>query len=415
MAAVPPLRMLSTSARTSSRVIRPPPPVPTIWAAVRLCSRNSRRTAGVILASGSPLAGAAVRAGADAATGGATGGTDGTDAGTSAAGVDSSEPAGPRAGSLPAASVVEATWPDAAAAPAPSAAGASAEAPSSAVSMMAISAAFGTVAPSSTRISLRTPSNGDGTSALTLSVMTSRSGSYLATWSPGCLSHFPIVPSATLSPSWGIVTFATFAGPPGRRVSGVPRSVPHPVHPGRVLTPSRVSVTQRAASARIMHIHERCRARTDARHPTRRGPGGRRGGRPFRTARGRPRVRGDRRRDDDPGPIRPDEPAADGAPVPVHGPRRGRVRHRIGLHRGTRPVRAGTAVCWAARRRCCGDRPPVARPADRQRRSPPAALAHGLRDRIAVDDRVLDRRRRNLRRPPGEAGLPLVDGGRDRR
>ena len=55
------------------------------------------------------------------------------------------------------------------------------------------------------------PSNGDGTSALTLSVMTSRSGSYLSTWSPGCLSHLPIVPSATLSPSWGIVTLATFA------------------------------------------------------------------------------------------------------------------------------------------------------------------------------------------------------------
>ena len=46
-------------------------------------------------------------------------------------------------------------------------------APSSAVSMTAISALFGTVAPSSTRISFRTPANGDGTSALTLSVMTS--------------------------------------------------------------------------------------------------------------------------------------------------------------------------------------------------------------------------------------------------
>ena len=53
-----------------------------------------------------------------------------------------------------------------------------------------------------------------GTSALTLSVTTSTSGSYLATWSPGCFSHFPIVPSATLSPSWGIVTLATIAGPP---------------------------------------------------------------------------------------------------------------------------------------------------------------------------------------------------------
>jgi hypothetical protein len=54
-------------------------------------------------------------------------------------------------------------------------------APSSAVSITAISALFGTVAPSSTRISRRIPSNGDGTSALTLSVTTSTSGSYLST------------------------------------------------------------------------------------------------------------------------------------------------------------------------------------------------------------------------------------------
>jgi len=47
--------------------------------------------------------------------------------------------------------------------------------------MIAISALLGTVAPSSTRISVRIPSTGDGTSALTLSVITSRSGSYLAT------------------------------------------------------------------------------------------------------------------------------------------------------------------------------------------------------------------------------------------
>jgi len=75
--------------------------------------------------------------------------------------------------------------------------------------MIAISALFGTVSPSSTRIFVRTPSTGDGTSALTLSVMTSRSGSYFSTASPGCFSHLPIVPSATLSPSWGIVTLAT--------------------------------------------------------------------------------------------------------------------------------------------------------------------------------------------------------------
>src|SRR4029077_19144270 len=87
---------------------------------------------------------------------------------------------------------------------------------SSAVSITAISALFGTVAPSSTRISLRTPANGDGTSALTLSVMTSTSGSYFSTVSPGCFSHLPIVPSATLSPSWGIVTLATVSFLRGR-------------------------------------------------------------------------------------------------------------------------------------------------------------------------------------------------------
>ena len=61
------------------------------------------------------------------------------------------------------------------------------------------------------------PSKGDGTSALTLSVMTSSSGSYLATVSPGCFSQLPIVPSATLSPSWGIVTLATGSRPPMKR------------------------------------------------------------------------------------------------------------------------------------------------------------------------------------------------------
>ena len=110
-------------------------------------------------------------------------------------------------------------------------------APSSAVSMTAISALFGTTAPSSARISRRMPSNGDGTSALTLSVTTSTRGSYLATWSPGCFSHFPIVPSATLSPSWGIVTLAigrSFAvGRRARPVSSLPRSVPHPAAVGR--------------------------------------------------------------------------------------------------------------------------------------------------------------------------------------
>ena len=57
--AAPPVRIVSTTFRTSSRVIRPPPPVPWIWAAERSCSRRSRRTAGVMRASGSATAGGA--------------------------------------------------------------------------------------------------------------------------------------------------------------------------------------------------------------------------------------------------------------------------------------------------------------------------------------------------------------------
>jgi hypothetical protein len=81
--------------------------------------------------------------------------------------------------------------------------------------MTAISVLFGTVSPSWTRISVSVPSNGDGTSALTLSVITSTIGSYLSTWSPGFLSHLPIVPSATLSPSCGIWTLGMLWVSPG--------------------------------------------------------------------------------------------------------------------------------------------------------------------------------------------------------
>ena len=99
----------------------------------------------------------------------------------------SSDPAGPFAGAGAGAGVAGASVPP--------------ESASSSVSMTAISALFGTVSPSWARISLSTPANGDGTSAFTLSVITSSSGSYLATLSPGCFSQRPIVPSATLSPS----------------------------------------------------------------------------------------------------------------------------------------------------------------------------------------------------------------------
>src|SRR5689334_15763602 len=73
-------------------------------------------------------------------------------------------------------------------------------------SITRISVPTGTVAPSSTFNSLMTPAAGEGISAFTLSVMTSASDSYFSILSPGCFSHLPIVPSVTLSPSWGMVT-----------------------------------------------------------------------------------------------------------------------------------------------------------------------------------------------------------------
>src|SRR5436309_1464338 len=182
-------------------------------------TRTSSAPSGKAIDGPAFAAGAAARAigadaavadsGADAGAAGA-GGSGGGAAASALESVGSAFDSGPSAGAEGAA--------DAAA----GAAVAAAVAPP-ASSMTAISALFGTVAPSSTRISLRTPSNGDGTSALTLSVMTSSSGSYLATWSPGFLSHVPIVPSATLSPSLAVVTFATWL--PSDRAC--PASLPH--------------------------------------------------------------------------------------------------------------------------------------------------------------------------------------------
>src|SRR4051812_682746 len=73
-----------------------------------------------------------------------------------------------------------------------------------AASMTAIGPSLGIVWPSPARICVNVPSNGDGTSAFTLSVTISTIGSPTSTWSPTCFSHLPMVPSATLSPSWGM-------------------------------------------------------------------------------------------------------------------------------------------------------------------------------------------------------------------
>ena len=75
--------------------------------------------------------------------------------------------------------------------------------PSSPVFTSAMGAPMGTVSPSWAMIRSSSPATGDGTSIVTLSVTTSTSGSYRSTRSPGCFSHLPMVPSTTLSPTWG--------------------------------------------------------------------------------------------------------------------------------------------------------------------------------------------------------------------
>ena len=63
-----------------------------------------------------------------------------------------------------------------------------------------------TVVPSETRSFSILPATGEGNSALTLSVSTSARGSSNSISSPSAFSQRVMVPSVTLSPSWGMVT-----------------------------------------------------------------------------------------------------------------------------------------------------------------------------------------------------------------
>src|SRR5579884_3604303 len=65
-----------------------------------------------------------------------------------------------------------------------------------------------TVSPSGTRISVTTPAAGEGTSESTLSVDTSKRTSSSSTGSPTFFIHLVMVPSVTVSPSWGMVMSA---------------------------------------------------------------------------------------------------------------------------------------------------------------------------------------------------------------
>src|SRR2546423_8097261 len=72
--------------------------------------------------------------------------------------------------------------------------------------MRASSVSTGTVAPTSTRISVTRPLAGAGTSESILSVEISQMVSSACTQSPTRFLHSTTVPSATDTPIWGIVT-----------------------------------------------------------------------------------------------------------------------------------------------------------------------------------------------------------------
>ncbi|MNC70889.1 hypothetical protein D3C75_1217480 [compost metagenome] len=72
--------------------------------------------------------------------------------------------------------------------------------------MRAITSPTLTVWPSSASSSTSVPSTVAGSSAFTLSVIRSQSGSYCSMESPGCFSHLPIVADTSDSASCGIIT-----------------------------------------------------------------------------------------------------------------------------------------------------------------------------------------------------------------
>src|SRR5664279_2843676 len=188
---------------TSPRVIRPPRPVPVTADGSMPCSLSSLRTTGD---STSPAPVADAPSAVGAVTGGRGAGADGCAAGCAdacAAGATESSLGSAGIGADPA---------SAGAVPDPASPPATDPSPP----MTARVTPTSTVSPSSTRMEVSTPAAGDGTSESTLSVDTSNRGSSLATVSPTALSHLVMVPSVTVSPSWGIVTSGKVQPPSGQ-------------------------------------------------------------------------------------------------------------------------------------------------------------------------------------------------------
>src|SRR5216684_1750141 len=92
-------------------------------------------------------------------------------------------------------------------------AGAGAAAADPTASITPTTVLIGTVWPSPTLISFRTPADGEGISASTLSVEISNSGSSRSTLSPGFFSHLVMVPSKMLSPICGITMSTAMIAP----------------------------------------------------------------------------------------------------------------------------------------------------------------------------------------------------------
>ena len=171
--------------------------------------------------------------------------------------------------------------------------------------MTAISALLGTVAPSSTRISRRMPSNGDGTSALTLSVMTSSERLVLVDVVAGLLEPLPdrALGDALAELGHRHLGHVRRSSEVRAASSGtrwvVPRSVAHlraPVESGRrgpLRRPARLGIDACHGHRPVPPMNG---LTTRRRHPARRGPDDRPGRAAVRVPRGRPRLRRDRRR-----------------------------------------------------------------------------------------------------------------------
>src|SRR5713101_7103623 len=113
---------------------------------------------------------------------------------------------------------------------------------------------MGTVWPSATLISFKTPAAGEGIFASTLSVEISKSGSSRSILSPGFFSHFVMVPSKMLSPICGMITSTAMVVSSFASVSRqIARSASHALHVGQEPLLERRRIGHRRIERRHAH------------------------------------------------------------------------------------------------------------------------------------------------------------------